>query len=165
MAKTHRVFKTTLDTGKTFYSVSEQATSVDSFRKTTLSIAKNNVTKNRPSTDYQKQLFNSRDNFSVELLESFDSKDAAKTFKSSLVERDSNCINSIKIYKGRVDAKSQILRVDKKDSIQMGGSVYISALRLNTYPLLKGKISTSDNISHPEKGRFFKITSSNIHRK
>lgn len=162
MAKTHRVFKTTLNTGRTFYSISEQATSVESFRRTTLSIAKNNVTKNRPSTDYQKQLFESRDNFSVELLESFDSKEAAKISKSNLVDRDDNCINSIKVYKGRVNAKSQMLRVNRRDSIQIGDSVYVSALRLNTYPLLKGNISTADNISHPEKGRFFKITSSNI---
>lgn len=164
MSKIHRVFKTTLGTGKTFYSVSEQATSEEAFKNTTLSIAVNNVSKNRASTEYQKQLFDSRDSFSVKLISEHASKTEAKASKDMLISKDINNINSVNIYKGRVNAKSSELRIHKCNSLTLNGETYVSASRVDNYPSLKGKFSTSESISHPTKGRFFKITSSNVTR-
>lgn len=163
--KNSKLFKLTFKDGATFYGIHSTHKTAESYKKDIFSIAKNNISKNRSTTAVWRKMYDLNvEDFSSELVGDFSTKSEANRAKSDLMTSDSNSINILSSTGGRSDAKTKALSVHKRNSIEVNGSVYVSALRVDIYPSLNNRFSTSDNIAHPTKGRFFKITSPNVTR-
>ena len=113
--KQHFVYKTTFPNGDTFYSVSEQNPTPELFKSKTISVALNNTSKGRATTNFQNQvadLQNPKEELEVELVDTFDTKEEAITLKDESIDDDPNSINSGVNYKDKSGTKFAKKRID-----------------------------------------------------
>lgn len=166
--KQHFVYKTTFPNGDTFYSVSEQNPTPELFKNKTISVALNNTSKGRATTNFQNQvadLQNPKEELEVELVDTFDTKEEANTLKDESIDNDPNSINSGGNYKDKSGAKSnQTINLSKEDSLSSNGEYYVAAAKLNKYPDLKGKVDMNSKLNHPLKGLYYKLTTNRVNR-
>ncbi len=167
--KQHFVYKAILPNGDTFFSVSEQNKTPESFKNKTISVALNNTSKDRATTNFQNQvadLQNPKEELEVELVDTFDTKEEANTLRDESIDNDPNSINRMGgNYKDKSGTKSnQTINLSKEDSLSSNGEYYVAAAKLNKYPELNGKVDMKSKLNHPSKGLYYKITTDKVNR-
>jgi hypothetical protein len=133
-----------------------------------ISIAENNVGKGKPSTKYQKDIFELSDRYTeldVVLCGSFLTKEEATTCKLSLIESDLSNTNVLSNHPNRTDVVKTEIRIPRESSMLVGGVVYVTELSiLKNKDISRGFLDYSSKINHPTKGAMIKVTANNVIR-
>ena len=154
------VFKITFPTGETAYTQTKQTFNIESTLSKCTKTAEACIKRDKPTNVYNK-LVEFKGQVSVEFMGSRNSSAEATSFKRSLISSDVKSIDRGS-SNNRIGGSNSVVRVSKKNTVSIGNDIFISALSKDSYKLLKGKVSTHNNVNIPGKGRFFKITANNI---
>ena len=111
------VFKSKFPDGSTHYGVSEQSSTPELYLNKSISIARNQILNGKRSGKFLMNLLKYEQLVEVEIVNEFSSSESAKSFRTELIKKDSNSLNSISLaMSNRIGTRVQKLMLPKQFS-------------------------------------------------